>query len=59
MSKINATEHSLFKIFGSDFFYEIPSYQHPYAWTKEEAGVLFDDLFSFYQNSFIFNVHIP
>jgi hypothetical protein len=47
-AKISGAEYPLAKIFSSDFDYEIPSYQRPYAWTMEEAGELFDDLYSFY-----------
>lgn len=48
--KISGAEYPISKIFSSDFHYEIPPYQRPYAWTTDETGVLFDDLFSFYQN---------
>jgi uncharacterized protein with ParB-like and HNH nuclease domain len=48
-AKITGAEYPLAKIFSSDFDYEIPPYQRPYAWTKDEAGELFDDLRNFYQ----------
>lgn len=48
-SKITGKEYPLLKIFSSDFEYHIPAYQRPYAWTREETSVLFDDLYSFYQ----------
>ena len=48
-AKIKGAEYSLAKIFSSDFDYEIPSYQRPYAWTTEEAGILFDDLYDFFK----------
>ena len=48
-TKIKGAEYPLSKIFSSDFDYEIPSYQRPYAWTEDEAGDLFDDLYDFYQ----------
>lgn len=48
-TKITGAEYPLAKVFSSDFDYEIPSYQRPYAWTTEQAGELFDDLLSFYQ----------
>lgn len=48
--KITGAEYPLSKIFSSDFHYEIPPYQRPYAWTTEQAGELFDDLYDFYQN---------
>ncbi len=46
-AKITGAEYPLAKIFSSDFDYEIPSYQRPYAWTTEQAGELFDDLLTF------------
>ena len=49
-TKIKGAEYPLAKIFSSDFDYEIPSFQRPYAWTEEEAGDLFDDLYDFYMN---------
>lgn len=49
-TKIKGAEYPLSKIFSSDFDYEIPSFQRPYAWTEEEAGDLFDDLYDFYVN---------
>ena len=48
-SKITGKEYSLLKVFSSDFEYHIPAYQRPYAWTKEETGILFDDLYEFYK----------
>ncbi len=48
-TKIKGAEYPLAKIFSSDFDYEIPSFQRPYAWTEEEAGALFDDLYDFYK----------
>lgn len=51
MSKnITGAEYPLSKIFSSDFDYEIPPYQRPYAWTTEQAGELFDDLYDFYSH---------
>lgn len=47
-TKIKGAEYPLSKIFSSDFDYEIPSYQRPYAWTEDESGDLFDDLYDFY-----------
>ena len=48
-TKIKGAEYPLAKIFSSDFDYEIPSFQRPYAWTEEEAGALFDDLYDFFK----------
>lgn len=47
--KISGAEYPLSKIFSSDFTYEIPKYQRPYAWTVDQASELFDDLYDFYQ----------
>ena len=49
-NKITGKEYPLSKIFSKDFEFHIPGYQRPYAWTEEETGLLFDDLFDFYQN---------
>lgn len=46
--KISGAEFSLSKIFSSDFDYEIPAYQRPYAWTTDQVSELFDDLHDFY-----------
>lgn len=48
--KITGKEYSLSVIFSKKFEFHIPGYQRPYAWTEEETGLLFDDLFDFYQN---------
>lgn len=50
MSSIKGGEYPLSKIFSSEFNYNIPSYQRPYAWTIQETGILFDDLYDFYKN---------
>ncbi|WP_304162886.1 DUF262 domain-containing protein [Phascolarctobacterium succinatutens] len=49
-SKITGKEYPLSKIFSKDFDYYVPSYQRPYAWTEEETGTLFDDLYDFYKS---------
>ena len=48
-NKIKGNEYTLSKIFSSDFEYHIPGYQRPYAWTAVETGILFDDLYDFFQ----------
>lgn len=50
MSKITGKEYPISDIFTSKFEYHIPSYQRPYAWEKEQAETLFDDLLDFYRN---------
>ncbi len=49
MSQINiqAAEKSILKVFSDDFFFTIPQFQRPYAWTTVQAEELFDDLLSF------------
>lgn len=48
MSKatIKANEKNLARIFHDDYLFQIPPYQRPYAWTTDEAGELFDDIWS-------------
>ena len=48
-NKITGKEYPLSKIFSADFEYHIPGYQRPYAWTEEETGILFDDLYEFFK----------
>ena len=43
-AKITATEQNLMKVFSDDYFFEIPPYQRPYAWTTEHVEELLDDL---------------
>jgi uncharacterized protein with ParB-like and HNH nuclease domain len=42
--KIEANQYPLHKVFGNDFVFTIPLYQRPYAWEKEQASELLDDL---------------
>lgn len=42
--QIKAGEYPIAKIFSDDFFFIIPEFQRPYAWTKKEAEELLDDL---------------
>ncbi|WP_068276442.1 DUF262 domain-containing protein [Aldersonia kunmingensis] len=44
MKDLTAGEYSLRKIFSSDYEFTIPDYQRPYAWGKEQALQLLDDL---------------
>lgn len=43
---LTAKEQSLAKIFSDDYVFTIPGYQRPYAWGKEQAQDLLDDLLS-------------
>lgn len=49
MTKVNihGAEYSILQIFSNDFFFTIPLYQRPYAWTTEQGEELFDDLVTF------------
>ncbi len=47
--KISGAEYQLAKIFSSEFDYVIPPYQRPYAWIRDQAGELFDDLYDFFE----------
>lgn len=55
INKITGKEYPLSKIFSADFEYHIPGYQRPYAWTEEETGILFDDLYEFFQTEAVDN----
>ena len=44
-NKITGKEHPPLSIFSQEFDFHIPEYQRPYAWTTDESGVLFDDLY--------------
>ena len=54
-NKITGKEYPLSKIFSADFEYHISGYQRPYAWTEEETGILFDDLYEFFQTEAVDN----
>ena len=43
-AEIEGKQKPLCEVFGGDYVYRIPLYQRPYAWTKENAGLLYDDL---------------
>lgn len=43
-SQIEAKEYPIKKVFSSDYSFEIPNYQRPYSWKKEQVEELFDDL---------------
>jgi hypothetical protein len=45
-SEIQGHEYALDKVFCNDFVFSIPLYQRPYAWTTDEAGDLFDDVYA-------------
>lgn len=41
---LTAKEQSLAKIFSDDYVFNIPGYQRPYAWGRDQAQELLDDL---------------
>ena len=41
---ISAKEQTLSRIFSDDYVFTIPGYQRPYAWGREQASELLDDL---------------
>src|ERR1700753_1081023 len=44
---IHGAEYPLLKIFSDDFFFQVPLYQRPYAWTTEQSEELLEDLITF------------
>ncbi|MFD7276673.1 DUF262 domain-containing protein [Streptomyces sp. NPDC059862] len=44
MQKLEAHEMPLHKVFSSDYDFQIPDYQRPYAWQEEQAVQLLTDL---------------
>lgn len=51
-TQITGQNHSLSKVFSSDYEYIIPDYQRPYSWGVEETEALFDDLYGFWKGEF-------
>ena len=43
-AKLEAKEMTLADVFSDAFLFEIPPYQRPYAWRREDAAKLLDDL---------------
>ncbi|MDR3711331.1 MAG: DUF262 domain-containing HNH endonuclease family protein [Puia sp.] len=48
---LEAHDKLIREIFEGSYQFEIPDYQRPYAWTKEQAEELFDDLVSAMQDT--------
>ncbi|MEZ5438296.1 MAG: DUF262 domain-containing HNH endonuclease family protein [Lysobacteraceae bacterium] len=48
---LEAHDKLIREIFEGSYQFEIPDYQRPYAWTTEQAGELFDDLYSAMQDA--------
>ncbi|MDQ8732441.1 DUF262 domain-containing HNH endonuclease family protein [Bradyrhizobium sp. LHD-71] len=51
MTSIEAHERTIGQLFSDSFSFEIPSYQRPYAWEKEQADELLTDLIYAMENS--------
>ncbi|XIA63361.1 DUF262 domain-containing protein [Bradyrhizobium sp. TZ2] len=51
MSLVEAHERTIGQLFSDAFSFEIPSYQRPYAWEKEQADELLSDLIYAMDNS--------
>lgn len=49
MAKIDSYEWYLKNTLKEELYYQIPIYQRPYQWTKENCEKLLDDLFSSYE----------
>ncbi|MFA6297291.1 MAG: DUF262 domain-containing HNH endonuclease family protein [Candidatus Paceibacterota bacterium] len=59
MKNFHAAHKTVRDLLDSNFFYKIPKYQRPYAWSKDNAQELWDDLMSgndLFFGSFVFNV---
>ncbi|GAA7490541.1 DUF262 domain-containing protein [Helicobacter pylori] len=50
MAKIDSNDLSLRNILKDELYYQIPIYQRPYQWTKENCEKLLDDLFFNYED---------
>ncbi|WP_120938226.1 DUF262 domain-containing protein [Helicobacter pylori] len=50
MAKIDSYEWYLKNTLKEEFYYQIPIYQRPYQWTKENCEKLLDDLFFNYED---------
>ena len=44
LEPIKAGQERLSRVFSDEFAFAIPTYQRPYAWEKEQAGALLDDI---------------
>ncbi len=59
MKKFEARDKTIRDIFTTDFYYVIPKFQRSYAWSKDNAQEMWDDIMSdgdLFLGSFVFNV---
>lgn len=45
MSEITGEKVTLKRIFSDEYFFNIPEYQRPYSWQKDNSNQLFDDIY--------------
>ena len=45
MSEIEAKEVTVGKLFSPDFIFEIPIYQRPLSWARDNFDLLFEDIY--------------
>ncbi len=48
---LEAHEFPLKEVFCDDYSFEIPGYQRPYSWEKEQAETLVSDLLGFFRGT--------
>ena len=51
LNPIEAHERTIGQVFSDSYAFEIPPYQRPYAWEKDQASALFTDLIDAMDNS--------
>lgn len=49
--EIHAKDNPIKKLFGGDFLYEIPDFQRPFSWKKDNFEDLIDDIFNAYERN--------
>ena len=51
LEPINANPERLARIFSDEFAFAVPTYQRPYAWERDQAGALLDDVLAAVQEA--------
>jgi hypothetical protein len=51
LEPINANPGRLARIFSDEFAFAVPTYQRPYAWERDQAGALLDDVLAAVQEA--------
>ena len=52
LEPIKAGQERLSRVFSDEFAFAIPTYQRPYAWEREQAEALLDDILGRHSNGF-------